>query len=61
MNRKGEVVGLIFDGNLPSLVGDVLYDGTVNRAVAVDSRGLIEGIEKVYGATTLVREIRGAR
>jgi hypothetical protein len=61
INRAGEVVGLIFDGNIQSLVGDVLYDGSVNRAVAVDARGMIEAFEKIYGAGELVREIRGGR
>ena len=59
VNKAGEVVGLIFDGNLQSLVGDVLYDGSVNRAVAVDSRGMLEALSTVYGAKDLVGEIRG--
>ncbi|MDZ4755024.1 MAG: S46 family peptidase [Phycisphaerae bacterium] len=61
VNRKGELVGLIFDGNLPSLVGDVIYDGSVNRAVAVDSRGILTALDVVYGAKELVREIQGSK
>ncbi len=57
VNKAGEVVGLIFDGNLESLVGDVIYDGTNNRAVAVDSRGMIEAIRKIYNANALADEI----
>jgi hypothetical protein len=61
VNAKGEVVGLIFDGNIHSLVGDVVYDDTKGRAVAVDSRGMIEAFEKVYGASELVSELRPKR
>lgn len=57
VNRRGEVVGLIFDGNLESLVGDVVFDSNANRAVAVDSRGIIEAIAKVYKAQLLVDEL----
>jgi S1-C subfamily serine protease len=27
INQNGELVGLIFDGNIQSLVGDFMYDG----------------------------------
>jgi hypothetical protein len=59
VNAKGEVVGLIFDGNIDSLVGDVVYDAKNARAVAVDSRGLIEAVRVIYGATELASELRG--
>jgi hypothetical protein len=59
VNAKGEVVGLIFDGNLASLVGDVVYDIENNRAVAVDSRAIIEALTKVYSAGSLVDEMLG--
>ena len=57
VNAKGEVVGLIFDGNLDSLLGDVVYDMTRNRATSVDARGLIEALRKVYAADALVNEL----
>ena len=50
VNREGELVGLIFDGNIESLAGDFVYDGRQNRAVAVHSAGMIEGLRKLYGA-----------
>jgi hypothetical protein len=59
VNKNGELVGLIFDGNLASLAGDFVYDGRANRAVAVDSRALLEAIRTVYGAEGLVNEITG--
>lgn len=59
IDRDGHLVGLIFDGNLPSLGGSFWYDGKVNRAVSVDSAILLEALQKVYHADALVRELRG--
>jgi hypothetical protein len=59
VNRKGEVVGLVFDGNIESLAGDYVYDGTKNRTVAVHSAGIIEGLRKLYGADALADELEG--
>lgn len=59
VNRAGELVGLIFDGNIESLAGDYVYDGTKNRAVAVHSAGMIEGLRKLYGANALADELEG--
>jgi hypothetical protein len=58
VNRAGEFVGIIFDGNIQSLVLDFAYDDVVARAVSVDSRAILESLEKVYGARDLVREIK---
>ena len=59
VNRDGELVGLIFDGNIESLAGDFVYDGTKNRAVAVHSAGMIEGLRKLYSAGALADELQG--
>jgi hypothetical protein len=61
VNREGELVGLIFDGNIESLAGDFVYDGTKNRAVAVHSAGMIEGLRKLYGAGALADELEGKK
>jgi hypothetical protein len=61
VNREGELVGLIFDGNIESLAGDFVYDGTKNRAVAVHSAGMIEGLRKLYGAGALADELQGKK
>ncbi|MGA9072420.1 MAG: S46 family peptidase [Terracidiphilus sp.] len=61
VNRDGELVGLIFDGNIESLAGDFVYDGTKNRAVAVHSSGMIEGLRKLYGAAALADELEGKK
>ena len=57
INRNAEIVGLVFDGNLPSLGGDFGFDIRNNRTVAVDSRGLSEALRVVYGADRLVQEL----
>lgn len=54
---RGEVVGLIFDGNLYSLIADVAFDTENARATAVDRRGLIEALRSVYRADELVKEL----
>ena len=60
INQNGELVGLIFDGNIQSLVGDFMYDGSVNRAISVDSRGMLEILKKVFNANEIVAELTGA-
>jgi hypothetical protein len=57
INQKGEVVGLIFDGNIHSLGAAYWYDGKQNRAVSVHSGLILEVLDKVYGAKALVQEI----
>jgi Peptidase S46 len=59
INRNAELVGLIFDGNIESLAGDFVYDGTKNRAVAVHSAAMIQALRKLYGANRLADEIEG--
>jgi len=58
VNRNAEIVGLVFDGNLPSLGGDYGFDIRNNRTVAVDSRALTEALKVVYGADRLVQELQ---
>ncbi|HKU72713.1 MAG TPA: S46 family peptidase [Pyrinomonadaceae bacterium] len=57
INQNGELVGLIFDGNIQSLVGDYVYDGSVNRAISVDSRGMLEILKKIFGANEIAAEL----
>ena len=57
IGRNGEVIGLIFDGNIQSLGGDFGYDESVNRAVAVDTTGIREALRSIYHAERLVKEL----
>jgi hypothetical protein len=59
VNRDNEVVGLIFDGNIQSLVLDFGYDDRLARAVSVDSRAIVEALRSVYKADELVQELTG--
>jgi hypothetical protein len=59
VDREGRVVGLIFDGNLHSLVYNFAFTDDVARSVAVDSRGILEALRKVYRAGELVAELSG--
>lgn len=57
VNKAGEVVGLIFDGNIQSLVLDIAYTDDQARAVSVDSRAIIESLRKLYDAAALADEL----
>lgn len=57
INKNAELVGLIFDGNIQSLVGDFMFDESVNRSISVDSRGMLEILRKVFGANELADEL----
>ena len=59
VNKAGEFVGIIFDGNLQSLPLDYAYSDKQARAVSVDSRAIIEAIQKVYEAGPLAAELTG--
>ena len=61
VNKKGEVVGIIFDGNIESLPWNFAFSDVQGRAVSVDSRGIQEALRKVYGATALADELLGSK
>jgi hypothetical protein len=57
VDREGRLVGLVFDGNMESHPNTFLYDEKEARCVAVDIRGILEGLTKLYGAAPLVQEM----
>lgn len=59
VNRQGQFVGIIFDGNIQSLVLDFAYTDVRARAVSVNSQAIIEALQKIYDAGTLVDELLG--
>jgi hypothetical protein len=61
VNRAGEIVGLNFDRNSYGLVRNFVYDDQYARNVAVDSRGMIEALRKIYDAGALADELLGAK
>ena len=56
-NRNGEIVGLVFDGNIYSLGGDYWFDERVNRTVAVHSQGILEALRGVYRAEAIAKDL----
>ena len=57
VNRAGELVGLIFDGNIQSLTSDYLYSDQQGRAVSVSGVGILEALRSIYNAKSLAEEI----
>jgi hypothetical protein len=57
IDKNGDLVGLIFDGNIFSLGGAYFYDPQSNRAVSVDSRAIMAGLRTVYHADRIITEI----
>ncbi len=57
VNRAGEFVGIIFDGNLQSLSWDYAFSDRQGRATSVDSAAVIAALKGIYGAKELVAEL----
>ena len=57
VNRSGELVGLIFDGNIHTLPWRHGYDDKVARAISVHSGGITESLRSVYQTETLLKEL----
>jgi Peptidase S46. len=61
VNKANEFVGIIFDGNIQSLVLDCIYTDKQARAVSVDSAAITEALRKVYDAGALADELEGKK
>ena len=57
INKGGELVGLLFDGNIQSLPGNFIYDSTSNRAISVHVGGILAAMKYVYGANEVLKEL----
>ena len=57
VNKTNEFVGIIFDGNIQSLVLDCIFSDKQARAVSVDSAAITEALRKVYDANALADEL----
>ncbi len=60
VNKDGEVVGIIFDGNIQSLPWNFQYEDTVGRSVITNSTAIIEVLRKIYNAPELADELMDA-
>ena len=59
LNANGEVVGIIFDGDVQSLPWNFVYDDAIGRSIQVDSRGILEALRNIYSAASLADELTG--
>ena len=57
VNAAGEIVGLIFDGNIHSISGSYWYDAEKNRAVAVHPAYIRTALERVYQTKAIASEL----
>ncbi len=60
INAQGDIVGLMFDGNIHSISGSYWFDTEKNRSIAVHTGIIRAALTQVYGATALAQEL-GAR
>jgi hypothetical protein len=60
INKDAELVGLIFDGNRQSIVGSFYYDESINRAISVDVRAMLEVLRHVFNADNVAAELIGS-
>jgi hypothetical protein len=61
IDRNAQIVGLVFDGNLDSLLWDFVFDDVQGRTLAVHSAAIIEALRKVYDADELADELLGKK
>jgi len=59
ISREGKLIGLVFDGNIESLLGDFIYDGESNRTLAVHPAFIMTALRTIYPAKHLADEIEG--
>jgi V8-like Glu-specific endopeptidase len=57
INKKGEAIGLIFDGNIESLPGNFIFDEEYNRTVSVHAGGIYAALKYIYKADRLYKEL----
>jgi hypothetical protein len=61
VDQNLRLVGVVFDSNMEGLAAEYLYLPERARAVAVDSRGVLEALRNVYRADRLVEELTTGR
>jgi hypothetical protein len=57
VNTKGELIGILFDGNLEDIPNRYLYTDQQARSVHVAGDAIIEALRKVYHADRVLNEI----
>ena len=57
INGNGELIGLAFDGNYEALSHKLAFDKNLNRTICVDIRFVLWCVDKVGGASNIVKEL----
>ena len=57
INKNAEIVGLAFDGNISSIIGNFIYMPENNRMVFVASQAMVEALKHMYNAAPLAEEL----
>jgi len=57
LNAKGELVGILFDGNYESMTSDWQYDKDIQRSISVDIRFVMFVTEKLANAQNILEEM----
>ncbi len=59
LDRGGDIVGLVFDGNIQSFQWEFGYSDTQARCVSVDTRAIVEALRRIYDMGALANELTG--
>jgi hypothetical protein len=57
LNAKGELVGLVFDGNYEAMASDWVFQPSVTRSIHVDVRYVLWLLDAVDGGHALLKEL----
>jgi hypothetical protein len=58
INAKGELIGTAFDGNWEAMSGDIYFEPNIQRTISCDIRYVLWLVDKCYGATNLINEMK---
>jgi len=61
INENAKLVGIAFDGNIKSIIGNFIYMPKDNRAVAVSAQSILEALKYVYKADRLYNELKNGK
>jgi hypothetical protein len=61
LNKKGELIGIAFDGNYEALSHKLAFDKDLNRTICVDIRYVLWCIDRLGGAPHLINELTLAK
>jgi hypothetical protein len=57
VNQKGEITGILFDGNIEGLPNRFIFTDEQARSVHVASQGIVEALRKVYKTSRILKEL----